>query len=186
MFIKKFNSFLNESLQLGNGNIIDEEDVEDVFHDFLEDLPELKDAKIEFLSNDSYQIGYLFQEKGIKGDFQINFILDTTNISKKMKNNLYVRFNGFYHTKHDPLFKTDILDEIDNRMQDQFEYQLKDKTWYGGSNFLGVGFIFGKIEKGYKRDSKKEKSDYKGPRTHTPKRRDIDPIIQEGLSLIHI
>jgi len=183
MFIKKFNSFLNESLQLDNGNIIDEEDVKDIFHDFLEDLPELKDAEIKFISNSTSNL-----EDGdveIDGEFQIDFILkNTSNLT--MLSDLYVRFSGFYHTPHEPLFKTDILDEIDQRMQDQFEYQLKDKTWYGGKDFLGVGFIFGKIKSGYKRNPRKEKSDYKGPmptnyqpfRDHTPKRR----IVNESLN----
>ena len=155
MFVKKFNSFLNESLELKNGNIIDEEDVKNIFHDFLEDLPEMKAAEISFVSTDDTFVSYGFRKSG--ADFQINFTFTKSRILDK-KSDLYVRFHGFFNIPHDPLFKSNILDEIDERMQDQFGYQLVDKTWYGGENYIALGFMFGKIDKNFKRDDKGEKS----------------------------
>ena len=101
MFIKKFNSFLNESLQLGNGNIIDEEDVESVFHDFIGNK-KIHKIFIEYheWTNPRH---YASAEREEFVEFCIQFIItEPTNIRDYQKE----------------------IDDIKERMLDQFGYHL--------------------------------------------------------------
>ena len=155
-FIKKFSNFLSESytysIETKDGYIIDEEDINDIFSEYIEDVPQLKDAKISCIlgSNNNLKPDTHSGEVDFTITFFLNILQVDTPVDKKLyppEKQWFNRFFVHHFIRHDHLFKKDIINRIDDRMFDQFGYHLIKMDKSGGGVGYWIDFCFGKKRK---------------------------------------